>query len=66
MKKLSLNRETIRNLDERDLERVHGGDVVSIPPECDTHGYCVTDNCVSHNCQIQTVIPVCIVHTMEC
>ncbi len=24
MKKLSLNRETIRNLDEKDLEKVHG------------------------------------------
>jgi len=66
MKKLSLNRETIRNLDERDLERVHGGKPWTLPPECDTQATCVTHDCASHNCQIQTVIPVCIVHTMEC
>ena len=61
MKKLSLNRETIRNLDERDLERVHGGDQRTTPPECNTHDYCA-----SAHCQIYTGHYNCFHHTMEC
>jgi len=62
MKKLRLNRETIRNLDERDLERVQGGDLHTRPPECKTNEYCTP---ATTDCPNRTIMP-CFVHSMEC
>ena len=72
MKKLRLNRETIRNLDPSDLGQVHGGTQDTRIPDC--QGNCsepprvcitptqcneVTCNCNTVQVCINTYAPVC-------